>query len=142
MTAQGQLEGRDGDMNASGVQAPILFAMLYGVYSFIKLGTDPAQYLYTYVPLFGGMAATVGFNIWHFRVFKPRKVSWWNLFILLGMIPYVYFVYAIAFIGLYMTYQGIVGWSIWLLIGGVVWTSVLYRGIYVFYMMTEMVKER
>ena len=58
------------------------------------------------------------------------------------MIPYVYFVYAIAFIGLYMTYQGIVGWSIWLLIGGVVWTSVLYRGIYVFYMMTEMVKER
>ena len=61
MTAQGQLEGRDGDMNASGVQAPILFAMLYGVYNFIKLGTDPAQYLYTYVPLFGGTAATVGF---------------------------------------------------------------------------------
>jgi hypothetical protein len=85
---------------------------------------------------------TFGFLTWYFRVSKPLKVSWSNLLILLGMIPYVYFVYAIGFICLYMIYRGIVGWSIWLVIGGVLWTSVLYHGISMFWVMTEMVKER
>jgi hypothetical protein len=142
MTIQDELQGRKGDMNAARVVTPIVLAMGYGIYNFIRLGIDPAQYLYTYVPLFGGMAATFGFLTWYFRVSKPLKVSWSNLLILLGMIPYAYFVYAIAFIGLYMVYRGIVGWSIWLVIGGVVWTSVLYHGIYMFWVMTEMVKER
>jgi hypothetical protein len=142
MTIQDELQGRKGDMNAARVLTPIVLAMGYGIYNFIRLGIDPAQYLYTYVPLFGGMAATFGFLAWYFRVSKPLKVSWSNLLILLGMIPYVYFVYAIGFIGLYMIYRGIVGWSIWLVIGGVIWTSVLYHGIYMFWVMTEMVKER
>jgi hypothetical protein len=138
---QDELQGRKGDMNAARVVTPIFLAMIYGLYNFIRLGIDPAEYLYTYVPLFGGMAATFGFLIWYFRVSKPPKVSWSNLLILLGMIPYVY-LYAIAFIGLYTVYRGIAGWSIWLVIGGVVWTSILYHGIYMFWVMTEIVKER
>ena len=51
MTIQDELQGRKGSLNAGRVLTPIVLAMGYGIYNFIRLGIDPAQYLYTYVPL-------------------------------------------------------------------------------------------
>jgi len=64
----------------------------------------------------------------------PPKVSCWkNLLVLCGFLPYLYFVYAILFLGIYMLYRGIEqGGSIALLAGGLFWTIFQYRGIYLF----------
>jgi hypothetical protein len=56
-----ELKGAKGDMIAGRVAAPICVAIIYGIYEFIALGTSSENYLYTYAPVLGGIAAMVGF---------------------------------------------------------------------------------
>jgi hypothetical protein len=85
------------------------------------------------------MAAVIGFVVWHVMSSLPPKVSWRNLLVLCGFFPYLCFIYAILFLGIYMFYRGIEqGGSIPLLAGGFSWTIFEYRGIYRFWQMTGM----
>jgi len=125
-------KGAGGDRLAARVMIPLLAATGYGAFNLIYSGSG-AGYLYTLVPLVGGLAAVIGFFVWYIRSISPLKVSWKNLLILCGLLPYLYFVYAILFLGIYMLYRGIEqGGSIALLAGGLFWTIFQYRGIYYF----------
>jgi hypothetical protein len=133
-------KGAEGDMLAARVMIPLIAATGYGAFNLIYSGSG-AGYLYTFLPLFGGIAAVVGFFVWYIMSSLPPKVSWKNLLILCGFLPYLYFIYAILFLGIYMIYRGIEqGGSIALLAGGFFWTIFEYRGIYRFWRMTEMAK--
>ncbi len=133
-------KGAEGDGLAARVTIPLLAATGYGAFNLIYSGSG-AGYLYTLVPLFGGVAAILGFLIWFIMSSLPPKVSWKNLLVLCGFLPYFYFAYAIGFLGIYMFYRGVEhGGSIALLCGGIFWTIFEYRGIYLFWKMTEMAK--
>jgi hypothetical protein len=133
-------KGAEGDMLAARVVIPLLAATGYGALNLIFSGSG-AGYVYTFVPLFGGVAAIIGFFIWHVMSSLPPNVSWKNLLLLCGLLPYLYFVYAFGFLGIYMFYRGIEqGGSVALLAGGIFWMIFEYRGIYWFWIMTEMAK--
>lgn len=143
MTIPEELKGRKGDMLAARVAVPILAAIIYGLYNFIALGTSQDHYLYTYVLVFGGIAALVGLMVYYLRVVSPSfaKISWINLLVLLGLLPYLFLTYVILFLGLYALYRGVlVSFSIWTILGGLLWTAMTYRGVNQFYLMTEIVK--
>jgi hypothetical protein len=130
----------EGDRLAARVMVPLLAATGYGAFNLIYSGSG-AGYLYTFVPLFGGIAAVIGFFVWHIKSMSPPEVGK-NLLVLCGLLPYLYFIYAIVFLGIYMIYRGIEqGGSIALLAGGLFWTILQYRGIYRFWQMTEMAKQ-
>jgi hypothetical protein len=131
-------KGAEGDRLAARVVIPLIAATGYGAFNLIYSGSG-AGYFYTFVPLFGGIAAVIGFVVWYVMSSLPPKVSWKNLLVLFGFLPYLYFIYAILFLGIYMLYRGIEqGGSIALLAGGLFWTIFQYRGIYLFWQMTEM----
>ena len=117
---------------------PILAAIIYGIYEFIRWGMSSDYALYTYVPVLGGVA-------YYLRVVSPNfaKVSWKNLLLFLGFLPYLFLIYVIGFLGLYTIYKGVmVSFSIWTILAGVFWVAIGYRGIYQFWLMTEIVKQR
>src|SRR5713101_5408887 len=99
-------KGAEGDRLAARVMIPLLAATGYGAFNLIYSGSG-AGYLYTFVPLFGGIAAVIGFFVWYIMSISPPKVSWKNLLVLCGFLPYLYFVYAILFLGIYMLYRSI-----------------------------------
>lgn len=134
------LKGIEGDRLAARVIVPLLAATGYGVFNLVYAGSD-AHYLYTFVPFLGGITAINSFFVWYVISFSPRKISWKNLLVLCGFLPYLYFIYAILFLGIYMFYRGAEqGGSVALLAGGVFWIVFEYRGILVFWKMTEMAK--
>jgi hypothetical protein len=67
-------KGADGDRLAARV-IPLLAATGYGAFNLIYSGSG-AGYLYTFVPLFGGIAAVIGFFVWYIMSISPLKVSW------------------------------------------------------------------
>jgi hypothetical protein len=137
-----ELKGRKGDMLAARIMTPIVLAIIYGIYEFIARGASSDFYLYTYVPVLGGVAATAGLMTYHLRVASPNfaKISWKNLLVLLGFLPYLFLIYVIGFLGLYTIYKGVmVSFSMWTILAGVFWVAIGYRGINQFYLMTGIV---
>jgi len=144
MSVPEELEGQKGNMLAGRVMAPIVVAIIYGLYEFVAWGASSDFYLYTYVPVFGGIAAMVGLMAYYLRVVSPTfaKISWRNLLLLLGFLPYLFLTYVIVFFGLYAIYRGvIVSFSVWTILAGIFWVPIGYRGIYQFYLMTEIVEQ-
>jgi hypothetical protein len=143
MTVPEELKGRKGDMLAARIAMPIIAAVLYGLYEFIAWGTSSDLYPYTYIPVLGGVAAIVGLMTYYLRVVSPTsaKISWMNLLVLLGFLPYFFLTYVIVFFGLYTIYKGvIVSFSIWTILAGIFWVAIGYGGIKCLYLMTEIVR--
>lgn len=136
-----ELQGRKGDMLAGHITLPIIAVMIYGIYKFIELGVSFDHYLYTYTPLFGGVAAIAGLGTYYLIVAMPRKISWKNLLLLLGLLPYLFSLYVVGFLGAYMIYRGVVEqFSIWSIVAGLFWVVIGHRIVYQFYLMTEIVR--
>ena len=140
-TVPPELQGTKGDVIAARIEVPILVVMIYGVFEFTRLGRSQDYYLYTYAPVLGGVAASVGLFTYYFLVSVERKKSRKNLLVLLGFLPYFYSLYIMGVLGLYTIYEGIVGkFSLWSMIGGVFWVFVGFHLTYRFYLMTEIVR--
>jgi len=140
-TVAPELEGTKGDIMAARIEVPILVAMIYGVVEFFRLGWPQDHYLYTYAPVLGGVAASVGLFTYFFLVSVERKQSRRNLLVLLGLLPYLYSLYIMGVLGLYTIYEGVIGkFSFWTMIGGIFWVFVGFHLIYRFYLMTEIVR--
>ena len=143
MTVPEALKGQKGDLLTAQIAVPILAAIVYGIYEFIAWGTSSDFYLYTYTPIVGGIAAMVGLMRYYLRVVSPTmtKISWINLLMLLGLLPYFFLTYVILFFGLYAIYKGvIVSFSVWTALAGIFWVAIGYRGINRLYLMTEIVR--
>ena len=137
-----ELAGTKGDILAARIEVPILAVMIYGIVEFIRLGWSLDHYFYTYAPVLGGVAASVGLFTYFFIVSVRRKRSWKNLLVLFGFLPYFYSLYIMGVLGLYTIFEGIVGvFSFWSMIGGVFWVFVGFHLIYRFYLMTEIVRQ-
>src|SRR6476620_2302429 len=78
-TVAPELRGTKGDILAARIEVPILAAMIYGIVEFIRLGWSLDHYFYTYAPVLGGVAASVGLFTYFFIVSVRRKRSWKNL---------------------------------------------------------------
>jgi len=144
MSVPEELKGEKGDKLAAQIAAPIVVAIIYGLYEFVAWGASSDFYLYTYVPMFGGGAAIAGLMAYYLRVASPHfaKISWKNLLVFLGLLPYLFLTYIIVFFGLYAIYRGlIVSFSIWTILAGSVWIAIGYRAIERFYLMTEIVEQ-
>jgi hypothetical protein len=140
-TVAPELKGTKGDVIAARIEVPIIIAMIYGIVGFIRLGWSQDYYLYTYAPVLGGVAASVGLFTYFFLVSVERKKSRKNLLVLLAFLPYLYSLYIIAVLGLYTTYEGMIAkFSFWSMIGGVFWVFLGFHLIYRFYLMTEVVR--
>jgi len=141
-TVAPELEGTKGDIMAARIEVPILVAMIYGVVEFFRLGWSQDHYLYTYAPVLGGVAASVGLFTYFFLVSVERKQSRRNLLVLLGLLPYLYSLYIMGVLGLYTIYEGVIGkFSFWTMIGGIFWVFVGFHLIYRFYLLTEIVRQ-
>jgi hypothetical protein len=97
-------KGAEGDRLAARVTIPLLAATGYGGFNLFYSGSG-GGYFYTLIPLLGGIAAIIGFVVWYVMSSLPPKVSWKNLLVLCGFLPYLYFIYAILFLGIYMIYR-------------------------------------
>src|SRR6516162_4541631 len=141
-TVAPELRGTKGDIVAARIEVPVLIVMTYGIVEFIRLGWSLDHYFFTYAAVLGGVAASVGLFTYFFLVSVRRKRSWKTLLVLLGLLPYLYSLYIIGFLGLYTIYEGVTGkFSIWSMIGGVFWFFVGFHLIYRFYLMTEIVRQ-
>ena len=141
-TVAPELKGTKGDIIAARIEAPILIVMVYGIVGFIRLGWSQDYYLYTYAPVLGGAAASVGLFTYFFLVSVERKKSRKNLLVLLGLLPYFYSLYVMGVLGLYTIYEGIIGkLAFWSMISGVFWVFLGFHLIYRFYLMTEIVRQ-
>lgn len=140
-TVAPELKGTKGDVVAARIEVPILVVMIYGIVGFIRLGWSRDHYFYTYAPVLGGIAASVGLFTYYFLVSADRKQSRKTLLFLLALLPYLYSIYIIGVLGLYSIFKGILGvLSFWSMIGGVFWVFVGFHLIYRFYLMTEFVR--
>lgn len=118
-TVAPELRGTKGDVVAARIEVPILAAMIFGIVEFIRLGPSQDQYLYTYAPVLGGVAASIGLFTYFFVLSAERKESRKRLLFLLGLLPYFYSLYIIGVLGLYTIYEGVTGkFSFWSMIGG------------------------
>jgi hypothetical protein len=141
-TVAPELKGTKGDIVAARIEVPILLVMIYGIAEFIRLGWSPDHYFFTYAPVLGGVAASVGLFTYYFLVSVRRKRSWRTLLVLLAFLPYIYSLYIIGVLGLYTIFEGIVGaFSFWSMIAGFFWVFVGFHLIYRFYLMTEIVRK-
>jgi len=141
-TVAPELKGTKGDILAGRIEVPILVVMIYGVVEFIRLGRSQDYYLFTYAPVLGGVAASVGLFTYFFVVCEERKKSRKNLLIMLALLPYLYSLYIMGVLGLYTIYEGVIGkFSFWSMIGGVFWVFVGFHLIYRFHLMTEIVRQ-
>lgn len=136
-----QLKGPKGHILAARIEVPILVAMIYGIVELIRLGWSGDHYLYTYAPVLGGLAASAGLFTYFFVVSVEREKSRRTLLFLLGLIPNLYALYIMGVLGLYTILEGVIGeFSVWSMIGGVIWVFVGFHLIYRFYLVTEIVK--
>ena len=141
-TVAPELKGTKGDIIAARIEVPILVVMIFGVVEFTRWGWSQDYYLYTYAPVLGGVAASVGLFTYFFLVSVERKKSRKTLLVLLGFLPYLYSLYIMGFLGLYTIYEGIIGkFSFWAMMGGVFWVFLGFHLSYRFYLMTENVRQ-
>ena len=141
-TVAPELRGTKGDIVAARIEVPIVVVIIYGIVGFIRRGWSLDHYFYTYAPVLGGVAASVGLFTYFFLVSVRRKRSWKTLLVLLGLLPYLYSLYIIGFLGLYTIFEGVLGvFSLWSMIGGVFWVFLGFHLSYRFYLMTEIVRQ-
>jgi hypothetical protein len=113
--------------------------IIYGIYKFVSLGVSLDHYLYTYILLFGGLAATVGFFIYIEFLRRSRR----GLLMLLGYIPYLFSLYVIGFLGVYGLYMGLFqAFSIWSIVAGLIWIVIGYQITNKFHQTTEIIRIR
>ena len=137
-----ELRGTKGDIVAARIEVPILVVMTYGIVEFIRLGWSLDHYFYTYAPVLGGVAASVGLFTYFFLVSVDRKRNWKTLLVLLGFLPYLYSLYIIGVLGLYTIFEGVIGvFSFWSMIAGLLWIFIGFHLIYRFYLLTEIVRQ-
>src|SRR5882672_2575554 len=142
ITVAPELKGARGDIVAARIEVPILVVMIYRIVEFVRLGWSQDHYLYTYAPVLGGVAASVGLFTYYFLVSVERKRSRKRLLGLLGFLPYFYSLYIMGVLGLYTIYEGIIGkFSFWSMIGGLFSVFLGFHLIYRFYLMTEIVRQ-
>ena len=140
-TVAPELKGTKGDVIAARIEVPILVVMIYGIVEFTRLGGSQEYYVYTYAPVLGGVAASVGLFTYYFLVSVKRKKRRKHLLVLLGLLPYLYSLYIMGILGLYTIFEGIIGkFSFWSMMGGVFWVFLGFHLIYRFYLMTEIVR--
>ncbi len=136
-----RLKGPKGHILAARIEVPILAAMIYGVVEFVRLGWSRDHYLYTYVAVLGGVAASAGLFTYFFVVSVERKRSRKNLLFLLGLLPNLYALYIMGVLGLYAIAKGVIGdASAWSMISGVIWVFVGFHLLYRFHLVTEIVR--
>ena len=141
-TVAPELRGAKGDILAAKIEVPILAAMIFGIVEFVRLGWSLDHYFFTYAPVLGGIAASVGLFTYFFIVSVRHKKSWKILLALLGFLPYLYSLYIIGVLGLYTIFESVIGvFSLWSMIGGVFWVFVGFHLIYRFYLLTEIVRQ-
>jgi len=139
-TVAPELEDTKGDIVVARIEVPVLIGMIYGIVEFVRLGWSLDHYLYTYAPILGGVAASVGLFTYFFLFSVERNRSWKILLFLLGLLPYLYALYLMGVLGLYTIYEGVMGkFSFWSMIGGIFWLFVGFHLIYRFHLMTEIV---
>ncbi len=139
-TVAPELEGTKGDIVAARIEVPVLIGMIYGIVEFVRLGWSRDHYLYTYAPVLGGVAASVGLFTYFFLVSVERKRSWKTLLFLLGLLPYLYALYLMGVLGLYTIFEGVIGkFSFWSMIGAIFWLFAGFHLIYRFHLMTDIV---
>src|SRR3954465_5475983 len=137
-----ELKGTKGDILAARIEVPIIIGMIYGIVAFVRLGWSQDHYLYTYGPVLGGVAASVGLFTYFFLVSVRLQKSRKKLLILLGLLPYFYALYIMGVLGLYTIYEGIIGkFSFWTMIGGVFWVFLGFHLMYRFSGVTEIVRQ-
>jgi hypothetical protein len=140
-TVAPELKGAKGDIVAARIEVPIIAAMLYGAFEFSRLGFSKDHYFYTYAPVLGGVAASIGLFTYFFIVSVRKTRSWKALLVLLGFLPYIYALYVMGVLGLYSIFESVIGvFSIWSMIGGVFWLFVGFHLLYRSYLMTEIVR--
>ena len=141
-TVAPELKDTKGDIVAARIEVPILLAMIYGIVEFIRLGWSVDHYFFTYAPVLGGVAASVGLFTYFFLVSVRRKTSRRTLLVLLAFLPYIYSLYIIGVLGLYTIFEGVIGaFSFWSMIAGFFWVFVGFHLIYRFSLMTEIVRK-
>jgi hypothetical protein len=141
-TVAPELRGTKGDIVAARIEVPILLVMIFGIVEFIRLGWSLDHYFFTYAPVLGGVAASVGLFTYFFLVSVRRKRSRRTLLVLLAFLPYIYSLYIIGVLGLYTIYEGVIGaYSFWSMITGFFWVFVGFHLIYRFYLLTEIVRK-
>jgi hypothetical protein len=141
-TVPPELKGAKGDIMAAKIEVPVLAVMIYGVVEFVRLGWSQDHYLYTYAPVLGGVAASVGLFTYCFLISAERGRGRKNVLLMLGCLPYSYGSYIIGVLGLYTIFEGIIGkFSLLSMIGGVFWVFVEFHLIYRFYLLTEIVRQ-
>jgi hypothetical protein len=75
-TVAPELKGTKGDIIAARIEVPIFVVMIYGIVEFIRLGWSQDYYLYTYAPVLGGVAASVGlFNIFFLCPWNEKRAE-------------------------------------------------------------------
>src|ERR1700739_3230832 len=132
-TVAPELRNTKGDILAARIEVPILAAMIYGIVEFIRLGWSLDHYFYTYAPVLGGVAASVGLFTYFFLVSVRHRRSWKNLLFLLALLPYFYSLYIMGVLGLYTIFEGVIGkFSFWSMISGLFWIFVGFHLIYRF----------
>ena len=140
-TVAPELRGTKGDIVAARIEVPILLVMTYGIVEFFRLGWSLDHYFFTYAPVLGGVAASVGLFTYVFLVLVDRKRRWRTLLVLLGFLPYIYSLYIIGVLGLYTIFEGVIGiFSLWTMIAGFFWIFVGFHLIYRFNLLTEIVR--
>lgn len=131
-----------GDIMAARIEVPILAAMIYGIFEFIRLGWSPDHFLYTYGVVLGGLVASAGLFTYFFLVSAQRSRNRKNRLVLFGFFPYLYSLYIMGVLGLYTIFEGVIGeFSLLSMIGGVFWVFVGFHLIYRFYLVTEIVRQ-
>jgi hypothetical protein len=74
ITVAPELQDTKGDVVAARIAVPILFSMIFGIVEFARLGRSQDYYLYTYAPVLGGVAASVGLFTYYFLVSVERTL--------------------------------------------------------------------
>ena len=72
-TVAPELRGTKGDIVAARIEVPIVVVMIYGIVGFIRRGWSLDHYFYTYAPVLGGVAASVGLFTYFFLVSVNRN---------------------------------------------------------------------
>ena len=72
-TVAPELSGTKGDILAARIEVPILAGMIYGIVEFTRLGWSLDHYFYTYAPVLGGVAASVGLFTYFYCIGEAQK---------------------------------------------------------------------
>src|SRR5579859_6909086 len=108
-TVPPELKGAKGDIMAAKIEVPVLAVMIYGVVELVRLGWSQDHYLYTYAPVLGGVAASIGLFTYCFLISAERGRGRKNVLLMLGCLPYSYGSYVIGVLGLYTIFEGMIG---------------------------------